>query len=124
MGALRTDLVMALHEADDAARPVARWDGCRESNFGASFYSNVNRKKELQAAKAAGPVDAGKAAVERMFKYLQSSNQDIIANFAKFDEDGSGELDVDEFVRGVNLLKAAPTGLDVSNCLALSWQTI
>ena len=78
-------------------RGIARWDGCRESNFGASFYSNVNRKKELQAAKAAGPVDAGKAAVERMFKYLQSSNQDIIANFAKFDEDGSGELDVDEF---------------------------
>ena len=47
-------------------RGIARWDGCRESNFGASFYSNVNRKKELQAAKAAGPVDAGKAAVERM----------------------------------------------------------
>jgi hypothetical protein len=28
-------------------------------------------------------------------------------------------LDVDEFVRGVNLSKAVPTGLDMSNCLAL-----
>ena len=33
-------------------------------------------------------------AVNRMFKYLQASNQDIVANFAKFDDDGSGELDV------------------------------
>ena len=44
--------------------------------------------------------------------------------FEALDCTGDGELDVDEFVRGVNLCKAAPTGLDVSNCLALSWQNI
>lgn len=78
-------------------RGVARFDGCRESNYGASFYSNVNRIQEVNDAKDAAPVDASEAAVNRMFRYLQSSNQDIVANFAKFDDDGSGELDVDEF---------------------------
>jgi Ca2+-binding EF-hand superfamily protein len=78
-------------------RGVARFDGCRESNYGASFYSNVNRITEARAARDSAPIDASEAAVNRMFKYLQASNQDIVANFAKFDDDGSGELDVDEF---------------------------
>ena len=78
-------------------RGIARFDGCRESNFGASFYSNVNRIEEAKAARAGASIDASEAAVNRMFKYLQASNQDIVANFAKFDDDGSGELDVDEF---------------------------
>lgn len=78
-------------------RGVARFDGCRESNYGASFYSNVNRVKEAKAKQPAVAGDASTVAVNRMFKYLQASNQDIVANFAKFDDDGSGELDVDEF---------------------------
>lgn len=78
-------------------RGVARFDGCRESNFGASFYSNVHRIEEVKEAKPNAPINPSEEAVNRMFRYLQSSNQDIVANFAKFDEDGSGELDVDEF---------------------------
>jgi len=39
--------------------------------------------------------------------------------FEALDCTGDGKLDVDEFVRGVSLCKAAPTALDVSNCLAL-----
>ena len=32
-----------------------------------------------------------------MFRYLQKSNQDIVANFERMDTDGSGELDAGEF---------------------------
>ena len=40
--------------------------------------------------------------------------------FDALDFTGDGKIDVDEFVRGVNLCKAAPTALDVSNCVALA----
>jgi|EP01049_Picozoa_sp_SAG25_P010153 Ca2+-binding EF-hand superfamily protein len=82
------------------SRGVARWDGCRESQYGASFYSNMNRIKERRAKARAGgsqQQDPGAAAVERMFRYLQKSNQDIVANFERMDTDGSGELDAGEF---------------------------
>merc|ERR1719331_1942817 len=39
--------------------------------------------------------------------------------FEALDCTGDGELDVNEFVRGVNLCKAVPTGLDMTNCLGL-----
>ena len=39
--------------------------------------------------------------------------------FYALDCTGDGNLDVDEFVRGVNLCKAPPTALDVTNCLLL-----
>ena len=76
--------------------PIARWDGCRENTYGASFYSNANRLKEKAAATGTAE-DPGAQAVARMFKYLQASNQDIVGNFEKMDADGSGELDVEEF---------------------------
>ena len=39
--------------------------------------------------------------------------------FLALDDDGDGKLEVDEFVRGVNLCRSHPTSLDMCNCLTL-----
>lgn len=78
------------------SRGVARWDGCRESRIGASFYANKNRIREQQAQKPT-VADPGQTAVARVFRYLQNSNLDVVGIFERMDTDGSGELDQQEF---------------------------
>jgi voltage-gated sodium channel len=39
--------------------------------------------------------------------------------FEGLDHDGDGSLDVEEFVHGVQLCRAHPTGLDMANCITL-----
>ena len=78
-------------------RHVAQFEGSTNNEFGASWYSNVLRRQDNVAAESADDEDPATKAINRLFSYLQKSKLDVVANFARMDADGSGELDEEEF---------------------------